>query len=180
MAGQSRGEATRAHILDAAEECFARQGYDATGVAEICRCAGVSKGAFYHHFSSKQEVFTQLLARWLGGLDDEMAAIRDLAASTPDALLRLTEMAPAVFQMADTKLPIFLEFWSKAAREPAVRKATVAYYQQYEEFFTAMIQRGIDEGAFRPMDARSAARTFISLGLGLIIQSVLGPEGAQR
>ena len=53
MGRQKRGEETRSRILDAAQGCFVQHGYDATGVAEICRSAGLSKGAFYYHFPSK-------------------------------------------------------------------------------------------------------------------------------
>jgi AcrR family transcriptional regulator len=62
---QQRGEETRSHILDVAGELFAERGYDATSVAGICARAGVTKGAFYHHFKSKQAVFLELRDRWL-------------------------------------------------------------------------------------------------------------------
>ena len=64
MPQQQRSEETRARILHAALECFSRTGYDASGVAEICAAAGVSKGAFYHHFPTKQAVFIELLNFW--------------------------------------------------------------------------------------------------------------------
>ena len=46
----------REEILDCALDLFARQGYDATSVNQLIECAGISKGAFYHHFSSKEDV----------------------------------------------------------------------------------------------------------------------------
>ena len=58
---QQRSEETRARLLEAAEACFSESGYDGTGVAKICRRAGVSKGAFYHHFETKQAIFLELL-----------------------------------------------------------------------------------------------------------------------
>jgi len=61
---QQRSEETRKHILEAAQRLFSAKGYDATGVAEICQAAGVSKGAFYHHFLTKQAVFLVLLENW--------------------------------------------------------------------------------------------------------------------
>ena len=44
----------RARVLGAAVDLFARQGYDATSVAEVVTQAGVAKGGFYHHFASKE------------------------------------------------------------------------------------------------------------------------------
>ncbi|MEJ5199739.1 MAG: helix-turn-helix domain-containing protein, partial [Anaerolineae bacterium] len=74
MAHQHRGDETRDRILAAAAECFMRAGYDATGVAEICARAEVSKGAFYHHFPGKQAVFLALVEQWLQGVDAPLRA----------------------------------------------------------------------------------------------------------
>ncbi|MGE5603191.1 MAG: TetR/AcrR family transcriptional regulator, partial [Nitrososphaerales archaeon] len=69
MSHQQRADQTREHLLTAASHLFTRYGYDATGVAEICDDAGVSTGAFYHHFPSKQALFLALLQQWVGGPD---------------------------------------------------------------------------------------------------------------
>jgi len=61
---QQRSEETRARILDAAIRRFAIAGYDAASVEDICTEAGVSKGAFYHHFPTK----TGHLPRFNAGL----------------------------------------------------------------------------------------------------------------
>ena len=60
---QARSHETRSRILQSAIDLFSKEGYDATGVAEICTAAGVSKGAFYHHFPTKQALFLALLDR---------------------------------------------------------------------------------------------------------------------
>ena len=64
---QTRSQETKNQILGAAYQLFSQSGYDATGVAEICQAAGVSKGAFYYHFPSKQAVFLELMDNWLAG-----------------------------------------------------------------------------------------------------------------
>jgi len=60
---------TRTNILTAALDLFAKSGYDATSVTDICKAAEISKGAFYHHFPSKQSLFMALLQDWLDMLD---------------------------------------------------------------------------------------------------------------
>lgn len=58
-----RSEATTASLLDAARERFAASGYRATSLDAICAAAGLTKGALYHHFASKQEVFAGVFER---------------------------------------------------------------------------------------------------------------------
>jgi len=178
MSAQRRGEATRERILQAAQECFAGHGYDATGVAEICRRAGVTKGGFYHHFPSKQALFLRLLENWLSGLDALLQATRDQAATVPEALLQMTGMVRQVFQAASGQLPMFLEFWNRAARDPAIWQATVAPYRRYRAFFAAMIEAGIAEGTLRPVDPELAAQLIVSVAVGLVLQGLLDPHGA--
>ena len=54
---EERREATRSSIISAARECFAREGYENTHTDTILELAGVSRGALYHHFPSKRDVF---------------------------------------------------------------------------------------------------------------------------
>ena len=100
MTTQLRSEETKAHILDAALDCFSERGYDATGVAEICQRAGVSKGAFYYHFASKQALFLTLLDDWLGRLDAQMAMHRQGAPSAAAGLRAMAATFQQVFQDA--------------------------------------------------------------------------------
>ncbi len=178
MSVQQRGEETRTRILDVAQEAFARYGYDATGVAEICRRAGVTKGGFYHHFPSKQDVFLEMLQRWLEGMDRELEAMRSGEETVPDELRAMTAMVPAVFQEAGGRLPLFLEFLTKAGHSPAVWQATVAPFRKYHAFFARMISDGIKEGSLRPVDPELASNLLLSFAVGLLAMGLLDPFGA--
>lgn len=175
---QRRGQETRSRILDAAAASFALQGYDATGVAEICRRAGVSKGAFYHHFPSKQAVFIRLTERWLGGLDAQLAELRSGADTTHQALLQMAGTIGQVFASASGQLPMFLEFMNQAIRDPVIWAATNAPYRRYRGYFADMIEDGVTEGALRPVDAALVAQVLVSLAVGLLLQGLLDPQGA--
>ncbi len=178
MSHQARGDETQARILAAAAECFTRAGYDATGVAEICARAGVSKGAFYHHFPTKQALFLALLDRWLAGLDSSLQATRRAGMTMPQRLEELAETVEQVLEAARGQVPMFLEFWRQAAKEPQVWQASIEPYQRFRSAFVAMVQEGIAEGSLRAVDARLAALVLVSLGVGLVLQGVLDPAAA--
>jgi len=55
---------TRTRILDAALQLIRMQGYAATSVEDLCRAAGVTKGAFFHHFKSKEELGVAAAMYW--------------------------------------------------------------------------------------------------------------------
>lgn len=178
MTNQHRAEETRARILQAAVECFAQYGYDAVGVAEICRRAGVTKGGFYHHFPSKQALFLELLNRWLGGLDTQMEAARRGAATVPEGLRQMAGMARHVFDAARGQIPLYLEFWAKAARDPVVWQATIEPYRRYRDLFRGIVEAGIAEGSLRPVNPERVAEVLVALAVGLLLQGMLDPEGA--
>ncbi len=172
---QARSEETRTHILEAALRRFANHGYSAASVDEICAEAGVSKGAFYHHFPSKQALFLELLNEWLDTIDAGFEAARK--ETVPETLLAFTDMLPGIFAAADGRLPMFLEFWLQASRDEAVWQATIAPYERYQHYFTALVEQGQAEGSFRAeVDAPCAAKAIVGLAVGLLLQGLLTSE----
>ncbi len=174
---QKRSQETRNRIMMAAISEFAQHGYDATSVAQICQAAGVSKGAFYHHFPSKQAMFLALLESWLDLLDAQMLAVRSGSDSVADSLDTMSGLMGIVFQSAGGYLPMFLEFWTQASHDPAVWETVIAPYRRYQEYFATMIQEGIDEGSLKPTDPQVTARVMVALAVGLLLQGLLDPQG---
>ncbi len=176
MTTRGRGGRTRSRILSAAAAGFAESGYDGTSVAEICRRAQVSKGAFYHHFSGKQALFLELLENWLEMLDRQLEGIGESRKPVPAQLLTMTDLIRDVFGAAHDQLPVFLEFWTRSTYDPATWEATIAPYRRYRRFFADIISSGIDEGSLRPVDPDTAARVVVSLAIGLVLQGLLDTE----
>lgn len=175
---QARSEETRTRIEQTAMRLFAEKGYDSTGVAEICQSAEVSKGAFYHHFPSKQELFLGLLGEWLQGVDQGLAGASREAASVPDALLAMAAQMREIFAAADGRVQIFLEFWNQARHDPEIFRAFVAPFRRYQEFFAGIVRRGTEEGSFRQLDPQAAGLALVALAVGMIVQGVLEPGAA--
>ena len=172
---QERSARTRTEILDAAQRLFGQNSYENTSVSEICQLAKVSKGAFYHHFPTKHDLFLELLDQWLDGIDLNLEVSRAQVDDVPQALLSMARSTEAVFDAADGRLPMFLEFWSQARLNPDVWHATIAPYQRYQELFAGLLEEGIKEGDVRPIDPQIGARLIVALAVGLLLQSVLEP-----
>jgi AcrR family transcriptional regulator len=177
---QQRAEETRSHILDAAGELFAERGYDATSVADICAQAGVTKGAFYHHFESKQAVFLELRDRWLAPLETQLTLARDPDETLPQLLQHVADMAREMFAEAgeDRRQQVFLELLSAARQDPTILPAMLAPLRRYREWFAQVISVGIKEGTLCKVDRALAAQVLVSLGFGLVMLSLLDPHGA--
>ena len=59
---EQRNDQTRERILDSAARLFSLRGFDAVGIDELMADAGLTRGAFYHHFRSKSELYGQAIA----------------------------------------------------------------------------------------------------------------------
>jgi AcrR family transcriptional regulator len=158
-------------------EAFAEHGYDASGVADICRRAGVSKGAFYHHFPSKQALFLHLLNSWETGVEQGLMRTSLASPRVPQALVDMADTLREVLQAGRGQLPVYLEFWAQAAHDPAVWQATLTPYRRYRDWFADLIQRGVEEGSLKPVPARTAAQLLVGLALGLLVQALIDPQG---
>jgi len=175
---QQRSEETRTHILEAAVKQFSVNGYNKASVDNICEQAGVSKGAFYHHFPSKQAVFLALLNQWLTVLDEQLLAATQQTSTAAEAMQRIAGMSRVVFQSAGGQLPMFLEFWSQSAHDPTVWKNTIAPYQRYREYFSLLIETGVAEGSIRKADTSTAGPVLMALVVGVLLQGLMDPAGA--
>lgn len=174
---QQRSEETRTKIMESAIKMFSNRGYNKASVDDICTEAGISKGAFYHHFKSKQALFLALLDSWLQTIDHDIEASKDKTA--PETFMQMTDAFPYIFETAGEGLPMFLEFWLQASRDKKIWDASIAPYRRYHRYFTSLIKKGVEEGSFVEVDAELASRMIISTAMGLLLQSLLDPKGAK-
>jgi len=147
-------------------------------VAEICSAAGVSKGAFFHHFPTKQAVFFGVLEDWLARLDGQIKEVLRSSDNVSDGLLKMTALTPLIFDSEDKRLQIFLEFWNQSCHDPVVWNATIEPYRRYTRMFARLLQSGIQEGSLRPVDAGTASRVLMGLLFGLLLQGMMDPHAA--
>jgi len=163
--------------MDAAVKLFSTRGFTMASADDICEEAGISKGAFYHHFETKQALFLALLDGWLQTIDSAIEASKDKSA--PETFMQMTEAFPYLFQTAGEGLPMFLEFWLQASRDKTIWEASIASYRRYHKYFTSLIKKGAEEGSFVEVDPDLTSRMIVATAMGLLLQSLLDPKGAK-
>lgn len=146
-------EDTRAKLIAAGREAFARQGYAAASMDELTATAGLTRGALYHHFGDKRG----LLQAVVDQIDTEMAlAARDAAASAPTPWDRLLLEGEAYIEMAlrpEVQRIVLLDgpaVLGDPSRWPSQHGCLQATVQALEEL--------IAEGVVVPVDTEAAAR----------------------
>ena len=163
---QARAKRTRERILDAAAAAFARSGYEGTSLNELVRESGLTKGAFYFHFGSKEELALetfrykqeQLVERTLAEAGEEADAVAEL-----QAVLRIRARVYASDPSARCILRLGAELGAKAGPD-----SEFARFQELTiETFAGIIRRGQAEGCMRTdADPRRAGEAIFAAMIG--------------
>jgi AcrR family transcriptional regulator len=165
-------------ILSVAEKYFAEHGIKETDIFEICREAGLSRGAFYHHFSTKQQFLLELLDRWINRMTAQLELAQFKSKDSLEILTEITEKMQPAFEQAGKQLPIFLELYIRAINDPYLKKHVIKSYNSFLTFFTDVINDGIKKGLIRKVDSEDVSKILFAITIGLLIQGLINPQGA--
>jgi len=154
-------EARRDAIIDTSAGVFARGGYHATGIAELCEVNGLGKGAFYHYIGSKEELLAAIHDRVM----DEVLLSADRVAQaggSPSAQLAMLgdELLDIIFRYPD-HVWVFLHEFPALTGERAEKFRLRR--REYERSVEAVLQAGIDAGEFRDVDPRLTALAWLGM-----------------
>ncbi|MBN2910440.1 TetR/AcrR family transcriptional regulator [Polycladomyces sp. WAk] len=178
------GEQTKQQMIDTAFRLIAEKGYDAMSIDDIMSEIGKTKGAFYTHFQSKEdllyEVMRTRLDRTFGEIAEETLA--KLKEEPCDVREILRQMLRQVYQGSAGSDPAL---WSSAfyqvflmhRKNPVVREWIQEQYRAWEAFMATVIQRGQELGQIRSdIEARVIGNLIIGVFQGYEIRSTVDPE----
>jgi TetR/AcrR family transcriptional repressor of nem operon len=159
----------KAKLFEAAMTIVRRKGFAATSIDELCRAAGVTKGAFFHHFASKEALAVEGAQQWTARADElifKSPALTGIA----DPLARLLAHIDFRLAMLDGPVEGFTCFVGTMVQEAfatndAIRAACDASITAYAERLAEDIQAAIDIHGIAPDTT--------ALDLAYYIQAVL-------
>lgn len=164
----------RDRILDAAERCFARSGFQGATMAEICADAGVSAGGAYLYFRSKEDLIAGITERDRERIADDFARLGE----APDFLAALDGLAQHyLVDEPPYRRILFMEIAAAATRNPAVAEQWRRIDRVIRETFKKALVAQIAAGRIRPRyDLDAIAAMIVAIGDGMCQRVALDPD----
>jgi AcrR family transcriptional regulator len=163
---QERSRRTRERILELAAAAFARDGYDGTSLNQVIRESGLTKGAFYFHFESKEAL---ALAAFRHKQEQLVERLFAEAGEQPDALAALRALLRArvrVFR-ADPSLGCVLRLGAELGAQAGPDSEFARYQELTIEAFADLVRRGQRERVVRAdLSPRAAGEAIFAAMIG--------------
>ena len=174
---QQRTEATRRALLDAARRIFARDGFEASRIEDIAGATGHTRGAFYAHFSSKEDLFFALFEQEVGARLLDLRSLLERC-STSDGRLRALRKFYLAHVANRQWVMLSLEFKLFALRHPKLRARLARTHRRIRESLKLeMISKLIPELMKSPRESREVRRVALEAVLnGLVLEYAYDPE----
>jgi AcrR family transcriptional regulator len=170
---EERAAQIRADILASAERLLAEKGVDRATINDITSGAGVGFGTFYNYFSSKEEVYQELI---LNGLNLLVERIDERCSRTSDHRERLRIAAEEAADFAADRSDLFLLlFTTKSNVHAAVHEGV----QGLAESLKGWLSQGFAEGAYQPVDPALAVSAMIGI-FAFVLRPLAQDQGRKR
>jgi AcrR family transcriptional regulator len=173
----TRKAATRARLLQAAARVYAAHGFAGATLDDVAEEAGLTKGAVYGHFGSKDNLLVALMEEYLAAEIAEQVALFDRDTTTwkrplagSDQWMHELDESPEAFRL-------LVEFWVAASRDEALRARFAAGLEQLRQTFAGFAAESAADAGLPAGDepARHFANVMLGLSIGLGMMRIADP-----
>ena len=168
----------RQQIIDAAFRCFARKGFHQATMRDIYAEAGLSAGAIYHYFSSKEEIIkASFIFDYQRGLP-----LFQQAAEDPDPLSAISRLLDFFYAGLESAAAlgadrVNIQGWAEALVNPQLLPPLRESLQAFREELSKLVRRGQAIGVVNPiLDPEAVGEVILSSYFGLYLQKAFQPE----
>jgi len=163
----------RRQILDASRACFARNGFHATSMQDVIAEAGLSVGAVYRYFKSKNEIVAAIAEETIGAANEALEAVAEQGLPLAEAL----ERAVAVIHAQtgpDGLIRVALPVWAESLRDPALAEFVGTTYERLRGNFVRIARQAQRNGELdASADPEAVGSVLFALMPGYALQRVL-------
>lgn len=176
-----RRQARRAEIVAAARRCFARDGFHQTSMPDIAAEAGLSPGASYRYFASKEDLIIEIAGQAFATMFEPLEQVLEQGRPPTIADLVTTAVDPVSGDVTrdaagqpvpvDELLRCAVQSWAELLRHDELRQRAVAGFDHVRERMVAALRRGQQAGTVpAALDPERGTRVVMALLHGFILQ----------
>ena len=173
----ARRAARRMEILNAAWTCFDRKGLHATTMEDIIRASGLSAGAVYTYFASKEELIEAAVTESLSELRTVLDGVwdRDPPPEPPELVRETTRLIAGHAQREGFSLVrIAVHGWSESQRNERLRETVAGFYRVFRGRLARLADDWRTAGVIQAdADTNAVSQALLSLLLGFVVQSAI-------
>jgi AcrR family transcriptional regulator len=175
---QTHLDARRQQILDAAVECFSRDGLHPTTMQDIVKQSGLSAGALYTYFKSKDEMIEAIAAGRHERERELITSSRKSGDAADGVQVLVRSFSRILVDPAERKgRRLSIQLWAEALRNPQILRTVRKGVDVPRGMLTEMVEAGIQRGTLTAdVDPDAIARVLIALFQGFALQIALAPS----
>jgi AcrR family transcriptional regulator len=170
----------RRRLLDAALDVFAERGFDTANLDQVAAAAGLTKGAIYSNFASKDELFYAMMAEQVLARVESIRsflATNPAEAHEPRTLRDIGRLLSEAFAEQREWRMVFLDFWRRAVRDDDVRARFISHRRDLRDAIAAVVQQIMGEGPpIGDFTLDDAVTVVLALSNGLAIEQYVDPS----
>ena len=167
MAENLPKEERKSQIMEAAMKVFTKKGFANARMDDIVKISGLSKGAIYHHYKGKKDIFLALITHWETQTFPNFYTKNERVRSASDTLRDFAKEILKVFKSRSYVFHAEVEFWSLSNQDDEIRKRSQELYEKIINLFELVINKGIRERDFIKVDSRITAIYILSVFQGI-------------
>jgi AcrR family transcriptional regulator len=148
-------------ILDVAQALFAQHGYEGLSIRDLAEHCGLAKATIYHHFRDKQDLFMSVLTQEMVSMHTRIMLA---AGDEQNAMEKLRLVVDSYCEMLGERRSLILtSLQTNNDLQHQLRQFAQTHKKHLLGPLTQIVQQGIDQGIFRPVDAQMSALSLIGM-----------------
>jgi AcrR family transcriptional regulator len=167
-------------ILHVARRLFIQRGYTATSMRQVAEEAAIGKATIYHYFRDKEAIALALLQRSMRLMNDSLMAVR--AEESPRARIQVAAAVSVNFLIESADIIQIVRREVSTGRDQ-MQAGFMDFFREYMALLAEAIERGIEQGMFRPVDPADAARVLMNMIQGTFAMAYLSgvrPQSTEK
>ncbi len=169
-------EKRKLQIGIAAYEVIASKGYNSFTIEDIANAAGLSKGGVLHYFKSKEDILIYLLEQIYMRIEENIKRRAEKYRTPERKLKALIISYIATAKRNPAFYTVMVDFWAQMAVNERIKAINSKIYERMSNEIKRIIDMGIEEGVFHPVNATEAAYAIIAMVMNTAIQWTFNQE----